>query len=265
VYAEDMLPVVYKLATCLPPDSEADARRLQRMPRVGAAAGSGAAALEWPPAACGAPKPSSSLWSHTGHGSRTPPPAARPQVKAMLSELVAQMAAQHHLCDMASAAVSPAEAALHLLCRFYGASMTLADMRSVHLPGLACLPFVGAGGGPARKLPLVHCSIMEALAGRVTGWVDAGTLPAMGLLHTFERALVMQIRVSWLGWAGPGQAGGPGGQGGGGGGLSTLHIMQLWADGWRLPAASSAPSALERTHFAAESCCIDAGTSAGQG
>jgi hypothetical protein len=185
--------VLYKLATCIPPDSEVDARRLQRMPRVSClrrlrpALPPGPRTPQVPtaqPATRCMPAPSR-------------PPARLPlQVKATLCELVGQMAAQAQHYDASSAVVGPPEAALHLLCRFYGGYMALADMRAARLPQLACLPFIAPGGAPARKLPLVHCSIMEALAGRVASWADAGSLPAMGLLHAFGRTLALNIRVS---------------------------------------------------------------------
>jgi hypothetical protein len=117
----------------------------------------------------------------------------------MLLRLVSQMAQQRF--DAASSTISPADAALQLLCRFCGPSMVLADIRQAQLHVLVRLPLLSPSGEPSRKALLVHCSVMAMMAAKVAIWVQEGSLPGGPggpggqLLEMFEAPLAAQMQV----------------------------------------------------------------------
>jgi hypothetical protein len=116
----------------------------------------------------------------------------------MLLELVLQMAQAQGLYDTNSSTVSPAEAALQLLCRLYGGAMSLSDMRQARLHELVRLPLLAPSGAAAKKVSLVHCSIMRLLAARVAAWTQQGPPPTLAVLKSFGQALALQLEVGLL-------------------------------------------------------------------
>lgn len=113
----------------------------------------------------------------------------------MLLELVLQMAQAQGLYDSNSSTVSPAEAALQLLCHLYGGSMSLSDLCQARLHELARLPLLAPSGAAAKKVSLVHCSIMRLLAARVAVWSQRGPPPTLAVLKSFGQALALQLEV----------------------------------------------------------------------
>jgi hypothetical protein len=115
------------------------------------------------------------------------------QVKRMLLELVTQLAKRPS--SSGSSTISPADAAVQLLCRFYGPGLSLGDIRQARLHSLARLPLLTSSGEVSRKALLLQGSVMELLAARVAEWASGGALRADAVLQLFDGALVGHMKV----------------------------------------------------------------------
>jgi hypothetical protein len=111
----------------------------------------------------------------------------------MLLRLVTQMS--HHKFDASCSTISPSDAALEMMCRFYGPGMAVADLKHARLHTLLRLPLVAPGGGASKKALLVHCAVMSMMAAKVAVWVQEGSLPAAALLELLQVPLGEQLKV----------------------------------------------------------------------